>query len=346
MGTVPVSAYNAFNLARNGGFEFWNKDGATLPDGWGAAGVVADPVGPVNAFEVVESVPTQDEEPTRKIQVRLQAESGAVFLMAAHNVNPGVFDFPVPSTPPLDPSAVTTTVHIQEGYLSTERALLAHHPFTVSLAVQVLDSPVLIHIGVSDVPGDGGSAQRTFAIGPIAASTEWKRVHVVVPARAAFLGSIQVGFFRQPGKAARVNWGRVCIALGAFDDLPYTGNPEDELWPSGAVVILAGGSCPPGFEPFDVARAGKFPRGNTAIGADGGAARHSHDGTAWKLPPMEESQNILLDAQSGPTKYVRMAPSDNYSLDGPADKLIEHNHSLRDEGNIPTARGVLLCQKR
>lgn len=140
------------------------------------------------------------------------------------------------------------------------------------------------------------------------------------------------------------------FVLGAYDKVPYTGDPLMRAIPKGAIIMFLGDSCPPGFDPID-GDIGLFPRT-----VDGGTSEHTIDPFELKIGTAAINQFEGFDSKVYITDVISTSNSTDRFLDreglsvGPIDVpddrgLPSHTHKIEKAGNDPASVSFLLCAR-
>lgn len=355
------------NLVFNGGLDYLEpKDhGTPLPHYWAFDGLVARTASEesVDSYDVV-----LDEDVSKKGELR---DYMRLFLIDDQQVSlrqsflsNAVLDFPVPL------SSASGRSGMQPGYLSRyERLLSRSRDYTFGVNVRVRRGTVDVSIRFLDEAGNPIAEEKIGdAVSAAATSRQWLRYTGVLtpsatPASAAFV------FQRRAGsELTEVHVGFFQLSLGAYDQLPYTGDMSLGVIPKDSVVLVMGASCPPGFVVMDepdvavpedwladdveaLPREGNFPIGSVDPASDAlqGSPTHNRDeGYDFDLTqddtvPFESFDSRWGSATTGGVSYnpnVR-SPADEPDEDGVAD----HQHNVLDAGSIPVNRQFKFCRR-
>jgi hypothetical protein len=254
---------NLINLLRNGGFEF----DEAFPSAWTLTGV-EDSEGAHNTYSIESSTPSAEHEPKNRIKLKLSVNTPVEMYQTFGLEMP--FDFNVPLTGAVDRIN-------PEGYLSAERILLARRPFTFAFSMSVDAGLVRAEVVAITHTTDGQSAKEVVVVADSQASgRQWRRLSAVIDPGDGIIRRIGVRLSKI-NNSSSASMGGFSMAVGAYGDLAYLGNPVLEAWPRGAIIFTLGDTCPSGFEPVEEG-AGRFIRSTSpggTPGEEGGSATHS-----------------------------------------------------------------------
>ena len=133
------------------------------------------------------------------------------------------------------------------------------------------------------------------------------------------------------------------LAAGAYDALPYTGDPAALVFPRGAIVMAMGLVCPPGFVPVEFDE--QYPREGTP-GETGGSKKHEHSLQQSMYPETGWSRRSLLDSDDARNSVI---PNMREWEESKGDPALEHEHQIKDDSGQnntePISRNYLFCKR-
>lgn len=321
------------NLFRNGGLDFQDPGGA-IPPFYSLGGVVRKGLMPgvVNTWEqVFGEVPDAAGAPFNYIKLLLPKSDPVTVGQDLTLAFGAVFDHVVP----IDPGEMSAY-----GYHATEGNLVYQGPVTISFAVRVIQGEVRVGFtrnnNVSDPADEYEELDSSFS------SKTWRRYTGTFEADNVRLGVVAAQLQRKGGaQAVEVHIGNIMLSTGAYDDLPYTGDPSAAVFPRGAIVMCMGTVAPPGFIP--VAQDAVFAREGVP-GDDGGALFHTHELAQKMDPEAGWPRRSLLGSDE--SSIVPGFESDSSSK---ADAADDHEHPLTGDAGAnntePIYRSFLFCKR-
>ncbi len=278
---------NLINLVRNGGFEFAGDTGEP-PDGWAVLG--ATQAGGIDSRFLDETaVPSSDDEPKNRVHFFLMASSPVTMSQGFDLELPLDLDFGTYSTGRTRGPARGVDRFLPEGYEISERLLLSgQREQTFSLAIAVPIGAVKVELLlVRDIGPSAGPVSGDLSFIEMDerfSSSRWKRLSAVVP-KVDDAITRAIGFrLTKLEDETEVLIGNLSMAIGAYEILPYLGNPLVAAYPKGSIVMSMGTTCPVGFEEVVEGRE-RFPRASLIPGVLAGEFLHAHDSAGVTLPP-------------------------------------------------------------
>ena len=315
------------NLFRNGGLDFWDASLLQPPfctiNGALKSGSSADSLWDI----VLNETPDAPGAPANYFKLTI-IRNEPVSIGQDFSTSPGGT---LDHVTPIDPGELNLT-----GFYASEMNLLYQGEFTLSFAVRVPKGSV--SVGFAWVGADG--ADNYVELDGQVGGSRWRRFSGVFSPGKKRLTVVGPRLQRRGlSQAIEAHVGNIMLAPGAYDDLPYTGDPAAAVLPKGAIVLRAGVSCPPGFMALDVGKV--FPREGTG---SGGASYHTHVIGQEMLPTGNWPRRSLLD--SGDARGIVGVSEDSSSKADPAD---DHQHPIgTDTGadnTTPINRGFVLCKR-
>lgn len=321
------------NLFRNGGLDFQDPEGA-IPPFYSLGGAVKTGLlpGAVNTWQqVFGEVPDVAGAPFNYLKFILPKSDPVTVGQDLTLAFGAVFDHIVP----IDPGEMAPY-----GYLATEGNLVYQGPITISFSLRVMQGE--ISLGFTRNNNVDDPADEYEEIDSSFSSRSWKRFTGAFEADNVRLGIVAAQFQRKGrAQALEVHIGNMMLATGAYDDLPYTGDPAAAVFPRGAIVMCMGTVAPPGFSP--VAHDGVFPREGTS-GESGGALFHTHELNQKMDPPAGWPRRSLLGSDE-----ARVVPGLEEDPGSKADAADDHTHPLTSDSGAnntePIYRSFLFCKR-
>jgi hypothetical protein len=320
------------NLFRNGGLDFQDPGGAIPPfyslGGAVRSGLVA---GAVNSWsQVFGEIPDVAGAPTNYLKFVLPKSDPVTVGQDLTLAFGAVFDHAVP----IEPGIMS-----RHGYLATEGNLVYQGPVTLSFSLRVMQGE--ISVGFTRNYNVAEPADEYEELDPSFSRKTWRRFTGNFEAANVRLGVVAAQFQRKGrAQSVEVHIGNMMLATGAYDDLPYTGDPAAAVFPRGAIVMCMGTVPPPGFVP--VTQDEVFPR-EGAPGESGGTLYHTHEINQTMSPSAGWPRSSLLgDDDKG-------IPGIDMDTDSKADAADDHTHPLTsDQGannTEPNYRAFLFCKR-
>lgn len=322
------------NLFRNGGLDF-QDDVSPFPAFYSVAGATKNaPVLENSWSQVFGETPTVPGGPANYFRLSLP-QPDPISLTQNFASSNAAFDHAVPVT-----SGIS---EIQPyDYRSDEPNLLYQGKFTLSFAIRVPQGSVSLGIAYQTADVSGSASAEYLELDSLFARSSWTRYSGVVEVGTDKLVAIGVQVQRRgSAQAVEANVGNIMLAVGAHDDLPYTGDPAAMVFPRGAIVMSLGLTCPPGF--VEISDNDRYPR-NATPGETGGSKKHEHELVQTMYPLSSWSRRSLLD--SGDAASV---PGMSAWTDSRGDTAIGHEHPIVDDSGEdntePNYRGYLFCRR-
>jgi hypothetical protein len=321
------------NLFKNGGLDFQDPEGATPPF-YSVGGAIRKAIAPgaVNTWEqVFGEVPDVAGAPFNYLKFILPKSDPVTVGQDLTLAFGAVLDHAVP----VDAGEMSTY-----GYYATEGNLVYQGPITVSFSLRVVQGAVSVgftrNYNVSD------PADEYEELDPSFSSSTWRRFTGTFEAANVRLGIVAAQFQRKGrSQAVEVHIGNMMLATGAYNDLPYTGDPAAAVFPRGAIVMCMGTVAPPGFAP--VSQDDVFPREGVP-GESGGALHHTHEMNQKMYPPSGWPRRSLLGSDE-----ARVVVGMDEDAGSKADPARDHTHELSgDQGSNntePIYRAFLFCKR-
>ncbi len=359
----PADTRALVNLLRNGGLDYLEqKDGYLLPHFWDLTNLVprAQSAESKSSYEIITGA---EPDPGGLVDYwKLLLLDAKESQLSQSFLSDAVFDFPTP----LAPGSVRQEV--AGGYLSRyERLIYRTRPMSLGVSLRVVRGTVDVTVRVADE--NGRLAADAVLVSRADASftgRRWRRLAVsftptASPARVVIVLKRSAG-----SDLTEVHLGNVQLVLGAYGEVPYTGDPSVSAIPRGAVVLSMGDACPPGFvrleepegqsalaawkavDPAAAVRSGNFPYQSADQAALDGEPTHNVEDPHFSLVndqtiAFESFASRLGSATTGTISYnpnVR-CPADEPNENGTAD----HQHGLAAGGSIPVNRSFLFCRR-
>lgn len=356
----PADTRSLPNLLRNGGFDYAETvDDVLIPHHWTFDGLTTRAASEeaASSYEVILG-----EAPAAGGLVdylKLTILDGSEVGLAQSLVSSAVLDFPVPTPPGSARSEVPA------GYIGTfERLVTRTRPMSLGISIRVVRGSVAATVRVSDAAGSlSVEASLSSRINSAITKGKWQRLAVsFTPSSTP--ASVALVFTRLPGSdLAEVHIGNIQMVLGAYADVPYTGDLSLGVMPTNSVIMTFGASCPPGFveleepagtvpeawlavDPNAKLRAGAFPFHST--GSVTGEPTHGLE-TAHFEPAvndviaLESFSSLLGSSTTGSNGYN---PNVRCPADEPDDSNVaDHQHTLEDGGSVPVNRLLRFCRR-
>jgi len=321
------------NLFRNGGLDFQDPEGA-IPPFYSLGGAVRAGLqaGAINTWrQVFGEVPTIAGAPFNYFKFILPKSDPVTVGQDLTLVFGAVFDHVVP----IEPGELSLY-----GYKATEGNLVYQGPVTLSFSLRVIQGE--ISVGFTRNYHVNDPADEYEELDPSFSSRAWKRFTGTFEAANVRLGIVAAQFQRKGrAQAVEVHIGNMMLATGAYDDLPYTGDPSAAVFPRGAIVMCMGTVAPPGFTP--VAQDDVFPREGSP-GESGGSPYHTHELNQKMDPPSGWPRRSLLASNE-----ARVVPGLDEDPGSKADAADDHQHPLTSDAGAnntePIYRSFLFCKR-
>lgn len=321
------------NLFRNGGLDFQDPGGA-IPPFYFLGGMVRAAIakGVVNTWEqVFGEVPDVAGAPFNYFRIKLPKTNPVTIGQDLTLAFGAVFDHVVPI------EHGELSLH---GYKATEGNLVYQGPVTLSFSLRVAQGEVSVgytrNNNVEDPIDKYEELDASFS------GRSWKRFTGTFDADNVRLGVVAAQLQRKGRtQSVEVHIGNLMLAAGAYDDLPYTGDPAAAVFPRGAVVMCMGTVPPPGFVP--VSQNGVFPREGTP-GEGGGSLYHTHELNQLMDPEQRWPRRSLLSSDDD-----RNVENIDPDPDSKADLAQDHTHPLTSDAGAnntePNYRAFLFCKR-
>jgi len=326
------------NLFRNGGLDFQDASSA-LPPFYSIAGAARNALVLENSWsQVFGETPSVSGGLSNYFVLHLPQPDPVTVTQDFSNAN-AVFDHATPVT--------SGTSELQPyDYCSIEPNLLYQGKFTLSFSIRVPQGEVSVGLTYQIAQTAGNMGAVYVELDPLLSGPSWRRYTGVVDAGTNKLVVIGVQVQRMgTARSVEVHLGNIMLAAGAYDDLPYTGDPAAAVFPRGAIVMSLGTSCPPGFVPLE--HDGLYPRSpdvDEKPGDTGGSKKHEHDLEQTMYPENSWRRRSLLD--SGDATNI---PGLSVWDDSRGDRAVSHEHPIRDDSGEdntePNHRGYLFCKR-
>lgn len=344
-----LEAYNAINLIRNGGLDFV---GSGMPPFWQLDGASFGGQSPNVCSVVRGETPSSEHAAVNYFKVFVTSSAAVVlrYVVAERFIQPA-FSKDVAAVSdggaeyPLDSSRVPP------GYMQMRACQLLYGELSASWSLRVVSGLVKISVRTT-VLGVAAQQGLTRVVYPAFTSKSWVRPVVRMPSDDSGLEFSQpikaFEFYIEKvgGEVAEAHLGAFMAASGAYDILPYTGDPMADAIPRGAIVFAVGDTCPPGFEKLVLA--GVPSKGRAFLKSDApadlavvGEETHRHENMVEKMDPendwpglaVEEGWGVAMDESGRAEKY-------------PADLGWDiHTHPIDAASVLPSSRDVVLCKR-
>lgn len=349
MRTKFAEAYNAINLARNGGLDFYNS---SMPPFWELEGAPFG-TGSDNLCTVVTGeTPDSEQGAARYFKLRLVAP-GPVSLVqevARRFVQPAfatafglrypamkdVVGFkPVPNDWRLD------NARAPAGYeWLVDAHLIGDCEISLCFSVRVTAGKAKISARFKM------SATQTeeVVVYPALESGAWVRPVVMRDLSAKTLGAFSIVAEKHPSVGlAEVHIGCVMLINGSYAVVPYTGDPMAEAIPPGTMVFAVGDSCPAGFEKVVLTNMPERSRAYLKNSASSdlvveGNGKHNHADAIVKMEPETDWVHQL-------TNYGRGAQGESTLFYPADDGGPPHTHPLSEAETTPPTRDIIMCRR-
>lgn len=322
------------NLFRNGGLDFRDEVNP-FPAFYSVAGAAKNaPLLDNSWSQVFDEPPTVPGGPANYLKLSLPQTDPVSFTQNFNDAN-AAFDHEVP--------VVSGQSQSQPyNYQSIEPNLLYQGKFTLSFAIRVPQGSVALGIAYQTADVAGSASAEYLELDSLFAGNSWVRYSGVLDIDTDKLVAVGVQVQRRgSAQAVEVHIGNIMLAAGAYDDLPYTGDPAAMVFPKGAIIMSLGLTCPPGF--VEVGNDEKYPR-NGEPGQTGGAKKHEHDLQQAMFPESSWPRRSILD--SGDASGI---PGMSEWADSRADTAVNHEHPIADDSGEdntePNSRGYLFCKR-
>ena len=334
---MPISRFfgdvmSVPNLFRNGGLDF-QDDESPLPPFYVINGALKA-AGPAdNSWaQVFGEKPLAAGAPVNYFKLILPKMT-PVTVGQNFSKAPGVLDHVIP----ISPGELNLF-----GYQAEEANLLYQGLFTVSFSARVIQGEVALGVARTGALGSDQTETIYTEIDRNFSSREWRRFTGVFDPGKTRIGVAGLQVQRKgAAQIVEVHIGNIMLAAGAFDGLPYTGDPAATIFPRGAIIMSLGLTCPPGFVPVG----GDFYPREGPPGQAGGSIHHEHDIDQSMYPNVGWKKRMFLDA--GDTKEIQ-GLDDNYAK-YKADSAEDHQHPITDDASArntePNNRTYLLCRR-
>lgn len=356
----PADTRSLVNLLRNGGLDYIEqKDGYLLPHFWDLTNLVprSEAAESKSSYEII----TGETPPVGGLvdYWKLLLLDGRESQLSQSLLSAAVFDFPTP----LAPNSVRQEV--AGGYLSRhERLIYRTRPLSLGLSLRVVRGSVDVTVRVADETGSlAADAVLVSRADASFTGRRWRRLAVSFTPTAS-PAVVSIVLRRATGSdLAEVHVGNVQMVLGAYADVPYTGDPSVSAIPSGAVIMTMGDACPPGFteltdengaqvpeawtaaDPAAEVRRGNFPYHSADQSATDGEPTHNADEPHFTLVNDDvialESFSSKLASSTNTYNATVRCPADEPNEDGAAD----HQHGLTAGGSVPVNRPLRFCRR-
>jgi hypothetical protein len=347
--TKFAEAYNAINLARNGGLDFYN---ASMPPFWELEGAPFG-TGSDNLCTVVTGdTPDSEQGAARYFKLRLAApgpvalvqEVARRFVQPAFTSEFGLRHTQMKDVPGFKP--VPNDWHLDNarapaGYeYLLEAQLISDCEISLCFSVRVVTGKAKISARFKM------SATQTeeVVVYPALESGAWVRPVVIRDLSAKTLQSFAIIAEKLSSVGlAEVHVGCVMLINGAYAVVPYTGDPMADAIPPGTMVFAVGDSCPLGFEKVVLTNMPERSRAylKNAASTDlvvEGDGKHSHSDALVKMEPevnwVHQLTNLGRGAQGESTLFY---PADD---GGPP-----HTHPLSEAESTPPTRDIIMCRR-
>lgn len=327
-------AFSIPNLFRNGGLDF-QDDVSPFPAFYAVSGAEKNAVTLENSWaQVFGEIPTQAGGPANYFRLTLPQPDAISLTQNFADANAS-FDHAVPVT--------SGTSQIQPyDYLSVEPNLLYQGKFTLSFAIRVPQGEITLGVAYQTANVSGSMDSEYLELDPLFSSTVWRRYSGVIDVGTNKLIAIGVQAQRRgTAQAVETHVGNIMLAAGAYDSLPYTGDPAAQAFPRGAIIMTLGLTCPPGF--VEVGNTERYPR-NGVPGETGGSSKHEHELEQLMYPQSSWPRRSLLD--SGDAVGI---PGMSDWDESKGDTAVGHEHPIEDDSGDnntePNFRGYLFCRR-
>ena len=327
-------AFSIPNLFRNGGLDF-QDDVNPFPAFYTVAGATKDaPILENSWSHVFGETPASPGAPFNYFRLSLP-QPDPISLTQDFNSANATFDSELPVT--------SGTSELEPyNYRSLEPNLLYQGDFSLSFAIRVPQGEVSLGIAYQTADAEGLADPQYMELDALFSSSSWHRYAGVVPVGTAKLVAIGVQVQRRgSAQAVEAHVGNIMLAAGAYDGLPYTGDPAAQAFPRGAIVMSLGLRCPPGF--VEVSPDETYPREGEP-GQTGGSLKHEHELVQTMYPKSSWPRRSLLD--SGDATGI---PGLNEWDESRGDTAVAHEHPIIDDSGEdntePNYRGYLLCKR-
>jgi hypothetical protein len=210
----------------------------------------------------------------------------------------------------------------------------------------------------------------TFEPISLKADGKWKRYSETFSTSFG-IGKIEIIISKESGgELTEVHIGKLSLAEGKYGSLPYTGDLMSRCIPEGAIILMMGASCPPGFEelgegdntplslwtsedPAILARKGNYPRNSVSGELEGSVSHNAED---VSLTPGKTDVDEFEGYDSKIAAFFDGTTQDNNLIDSTrpnppmdladsADGVPTHNHTLETAEHRPVSRGFRFCKR-
>lgn len=360
-----TSTFQAVNLFRNGHFDLLTEAG--VPAFWTVKGAIENQQ-PNALAETSYRVLTGQSlavGPERVFELTLRNSSPVRLLQVLTRDASQVFDFPVPLPPGQRES-------ILAGHPGKFRLLIDDKlDHTLAFSYRVKQGVATLQPVATDATLDDGSLTTFMALQSVEGGADPRTVRAEQTwRRAAFPfqcpnipSSLGLQIARAPGSdLCVVEVSLFSFTRGAFNLLPYLGDPFQRCFPEGTIVLTMGEGCPPGFEElgdgdleplpewtaYDSsvrARKGNFPRSSTEL-----TGTELHGTEVVQIEPgtsdverfiTSTSKTVVEDNDNKP--YAGSNPT--VDAPGGVNNTPDHPHTFEAAPTRPVSRGFRFCKR-
>ncbi len=226
-----------------------------------------------------------------------------------------------------------------EGYKTTEnRVVPSNTPYTLAISVNKDVGNLIVKPFVV-------TSAKTYLDEQLVTVSDKIRLVFQIPAQNELINEVGFEFLSPTAGIFEVD--KVSMIPGSYSELPYLGDPFQQVFPADCVVMTMGDACPTGFEPYDTSTKGKLVRNSENTGS----ATHTADSPTVEL---EASDKVSYEGREGRlydehTRTPTETPSPvvfNVSNENPlCDEAGEHTHTIEPGGSVPVSLGFTFCKR-
>lgn len=225
---------------------------------------------------------------------------------------------------------------LPERYNSYETQLLRGIEVSSSFSIRTTSRPAKISI----VYRFRGATPEVILVDDSFRSLGWQRPTRVIDLNDRVLESVAIRIEKIGSQLAEIHVGSIMTSVGAYSDLPFTGDPMADAIPKDAIMFAFGDSCPQGFEKVEISNApggGRtFPK-NASGGSLTAEGSERHDHTDAEMTMWTEVLWPTVDLIPPPRGVSNNVPADNAST--------AHSHEMSSANHVPPSKDVILCRR-